>query len=162
MTTHKQRSTIQPDDKNVALTNTIPTILYDSVNRIITVEVVVARLPLVGTITILASPVIIPRGTWAVHWELHVITLGLEAYFDNPGVVILNLPPNLTVVTGPSGTGTMWTVQLKNDGGTTLSFPYEITIKSGAYTTKKQVRAAREGDPVPVIDPPEPPPKKAR
>ncbi|HSS49386.1 MAG TPA: hypothetical protein VLX28_10600 [Thermoanaerobaculia bacterium] len=156
MSTNKQQSTMQPDGKNAASTSTIPTVLYDSVNRVITVEVVVSRPPRAGTIMTSASSVTVPSGTWAVHWELHMLTTGLEAHFDSPGIVMPSIPPKTAVLTGPSGTGTLWTVQIKNDAGIGLSFPYEIAIKSGAHTTRKQVQASKD-DPVPVQDPLDPP-----
>lgn len=163
MSTNTQQTAIQPDGKSAASASIIPTVTYDSVNRVITAEVAVSQQPGASTIAILASPVTVLPGIWTVHWELHMLTAWLEARFDNPGIALLKIPTKATLLTGPTGTDSLWTVQIKNDAGTGLSFPYEIAVKSGASTTKKQIQADQQapsegsGDPVKVQDPLDPP-----
>ncbi len=163
MSTNTQQPTIQQDEKSQDLRSMIPTVIYDDVSRIITTELVVSQPPGAGTITISASAITIPLGTWTVYWDLLMITAGLEAYFANPGIVLpKTLPPGATSLSGPTGTKARWTAQLENQVSTGASFEYDIVIESSAGTrkTQAQIKLSSERsrkDPIPVQDPVDPP-----
>jgi len=133
--------------------------MYDSVNSVITVEVMVAQAPKVNSITISVPPVTIPTGKWEVKWELMVSTPGLEAGFAEPGIKLGVLPSGVTLTAGPSGSKILWTAWFTNVVKTVDSLDYEIDIAStsgvGLHKAKSVTR--RDTTIVVVKDPKDPP-----
>ncbi|HEY2289146.1 MAG TPA: hypothetical protein VGM86_00470 [Thermoanaerobaculia bacterium] len=164
MSTNTQQTMLQPDGQNAASTSAIPTVLYDSVNRAITAEVVVSRPPGASAITISVPPLTIPHlGTWTLVWDLRVISVGLTAQLANPGIVLQTLPPKVTLLAGPTGTATQWSVRLENNVSVASSFKYDIIVKTPTHTSRQESRVdlrPEKDEPVPVQDPVIPPPKR--
>ena len=119
---------------------TIPMVMYDSVNRVITVEVVVTQSPDDREVTISAPPVAIPSGTWTVSWELVVSpTAGFAASFAQTGIILPEtLPPLVTSLVEPSGSGMRWTAQFKNEVLDVEAFHYDVGIDSSSGTGKRR------------------------
>jgi hypothetical protein len=141
-------------------------VMYDSVNSVITAEVVVAQSAKDNAITISAPPVTISSGTWEVRWELMVSPAGLEAGFAKPGIRLGSLPRGVTLTAGLSGSELLWTARFKNDVETVDSLNYEIDIDStsGVGPHKATLRVTRRNTTIVVVkDPvnPAPPPTAA-
>jgi hypothetical protein len=161
MSSKAARTTTEPASKTSA--GMIPTVMYDSVNNVIIVEVVVAQSPRAGKILISAPPVTIPTGRWTVSWELMVSTSGLIASFANPGIVLpTTLPPSVTCLATTSVSEGRWTAQFDNEVVNVESFHYEIGIDSvsNTGTHRGQIHVMTYQDPTIAVvkDPIDPPP----
>jgi hypothetical protein len=166
MSTNTQQPTVRQGEKSQDLRSMIPTVMYDLVHRVITAEVVVGQLPVVGTITIVVPPLTIPHlGTWTLAWDLRVISIGLAARFADPGIVLHTLPPKVTLLAGPTGTAAQWSVRLENKVSVASAFKYDIVVKTPTHTSRQESRVdlrPEKDDPVPVQDPLDPPKPQGR
>lgn len=161
----EQQTTTQPAS---SISNRASMISHDFLNRIITVEAMVAQSPDAGgTFTISVPPVTLPLGTWTVNWDFVVTTPVLAAKILSFGIDLSKerpLPPRVSVVAGPAAVSPQrWAMQLRNDVADVNAVNYKVSItwQAGPHgpahvaTTIHDPTIAVVKDP---IDPPPPPP----
>ena len=138
-------------------------ISHDSVNRIISVEVMVSQPSDSSMVTIYAPPITVPSGTWTVNWDLVVTTEGLLAQFASSGIALLTdcpLPSKVTVVSPPAAVSLhRWSLQLGNDVDdvNTLGYGIGIDWSSAGGTGTALLPAYHDPTIVVVKDPQDPP-----
>lgn len=116
-----------------ATTSTTATVTFDPVQKIIAIEAIASLPTSASDLDVEVSPVAVPRGTWALIWDLVVITSGLSAEFSSPGIILPLLPPELppqvTIISPPISDGAgRWTAQLENDGSDVAELRYDVAI----------------------------------
>jgi hypothetical protein len=109
------------------------TVIYDSLNLTISVTVVVSQSPFQPDPDVVVAPFTIPKGSWAVRWNLIAGSGVVSAVFptDQDGISVPSdqqppIPRNVTFGASQRMSDTEWQLQITNAVTTVNSFKYFI------------------------------------